>query len=59
MKKVLKCSAAGFNCPHVIEGMSEEEILEHAAKHFAEAHDLGVSEAEAAAFKAKHAIMEA
>lgn len=52
------CKNAGFDCPHTIIGMTEEEVLAHAAEHFVEAHNVTVEEAENIAMKLKDSIEE-
>jgi predicted small metal-binding protein len=36
----LKCSDAGFDCDHIINGESEKEIMESVADHASKVHGL-------------------
>jgi len=58
MKKILMCKDAGFECPHTIIGATEEDVLAHAAEHFANEHDKTVEEAREIAQKVKESIKE-
>jgi predicted small metal-binding protein len=40
----LKCSDAGFDCEHVINGESEKEIMESVADHASKVHGLTVDD---------------
>jgi len=40
MAKVLRCGDLMAGCAHVVRGESEDEILQQAAKHAAEAHGI-------------------
>ncbi len=40
MAKVLRCKDLGFACDHVIEADTVEEVLEAAAGHAREAHQV-------------------
>ena len=41
--KTLNCRDAGFDCPGVIHGNSEEEVLKQAAQHAQEVHGVSVT----------------
>jgi predicted small metal-binding protein len=41
--KTLNCSDAGFDCDGKLTGESEEEILNQAAEHAREAHNIEVT----------------
>ncbi|QMW04456.1 DUF1059 domain-containing protein [Spirosoma foliorum] len=55
--KVLHCKDVGFDCPGVIQAESETEVLELAAQHAQEAHQVTVTPDMAA--QIKHLIREA
>jgi predicted small metal-binding protein len=38
--KQLRCSDAGFECDHVIQGEDDQEVMSKAAQHARETHDL-------------------
>jgi predicted small metal-binding protein len=38
MKKILACSDVGLDCGYVIEGKTDEEIMQNAVKHVWELH---------------------
>lgn len=38
--KELRCADAGFDCPEVIEGETEDEVMSKAAVHARDAHDM-------------------
>ena len=40
MAKVLRCGDLMAGCPAVIKGTTEEEVLQQAAKHAKEAHNI-------------------
>ena len=40
MAKVRRCGELMAGCQHVARGETEEEVLRHAAKHAAEAHNI-------------------
>jgi len=37
--KELRCADAGFDCPEVIHGETEDEVMSKAAVHARDAHD--------------------
>ena len=41
--KTLHCKDAGFDCEGVIQANTEEEVLELAAKHALEVHNVAVT----------------
>jgi predicted small metal-binding protein len=41
--KTLKCADAGFDCPGVIQANSDEEVLNQAAQHAREVHNVTVT----------------
>ena len=41
--KTLHCREAGFNCEIVIQANTEDEVLDLAAKHASEVHDVVVT----------------
>ena len=41
--EVLKCRDVGFDCPGVIKAESENEVLQMAAQHASEAHQVQVT----------------
>ena len=41
--KVLKCRDVGFDCPGVIKAESENEVLQMAAQHASDAHQVQVT----------------
>lgn len=38
--KELRCADAGFACPEVIRGETEDEVMSKAAMHARDAHDM-------------------
>jgi predicted small metal-binding protein len=38
--KELRCADAGFDCPEVIHGETEDEVMSKAAVHARDAHDM-------------------
>ena len=36
----LKCSDAGFDCEHVINGVSEKEIMDNVVQHASKVHGM-------------------
>jgi predicted small metal-binding protein len=38
MKKILACSDVGLDCGYVMEGKTDEEIMQNAVKHAWELH---------------------
>lgn len=38
--KELRCADAGFDCPEVIQGETEDEVMSKAAIHARDAHDM-------------------
>jgi predicted small metal-binding protein len=38
--KTLACSDVGFNCPTVIKGETEEELMQKAAEHASKDHNI-------------------
>ena len=42
--KTLRCRELGFNCAHVIQAESEEEVVAQAAQHAAEVHHFTVTD---------------
>jgi predicted small metal-binding protein len=38
MKKILACSDVGLNCGYIIEGKTDEEVMENAVTHVWELH---------------------
>jgi predicted small metal-binding protein len=38
--KELRCADAGFDCPEVINGETEDEVMSKAAVHAREEHDM-------------------
>lgn len=58
MAKVLKCAdVTGSNCPEVVRGQSEGDIMEQVARHAKEQHGLETVPAELVS-KAKAAIRD-
>ena len=47
MAKMASCKATGLNCDFVIQGETEEELLNNAAQHGRDAHRIGETEEEA------------
>lgn len=41
--KTLKCADAGFDCPGVIQADTEKEVLDQAAQHAREVHNVTVT----------------
>jgi predicted small metal-binding protein len=41
--KQLRCRDAGFDCDHVIEAETAEEVLQQAAEHVQSVHNLTVT----------------
>ncbi len=41
--KTLKCADVGFDCPGVIKANTNEEVLNQAAKHASEVHNVTVT----------------
>ena len=41
--KVLRCKDVGFDCPAEIRAESEDEVLQQAAQHAQQAHNLQVT----------------
>ncbi len=42
--KTLRCRELGFNCAHVIQAESEDEVVAQAAQHAAEVHHFTVTD---------------
>jgi len=38
--KELRCADAGFDCPEVIQGETEDDVMSKAAVHARDAHDM-------------------
>lgn len=57
MAKVLKCADVTGNCPEVVRGQSETEIMEQVARHAKEQHGLETVPPELVS-KAKAAIQD-
>jgi predicted small metal-binding protein len=38
MKKILACSDVGLDCGYILEGKTEDEVMENAVKHVWEIH---------------------
>ncbi len=55
MEKILRCGDLMAGCPVMIKGTSEEEVMQKAAKHAKEAHNINEVTPELAA-KVKTAI---
>lgn len=49
--KVLHCKDVGFDCPGIIQAESETEVLQLAAQHAQEAHQVTVTPAMAEQIK--------
>jgi predicted small metal-binding protein len=41
--KVLHCKDVGFDCPGVVKAESEDQVLQLAARHASEAHQVQVT----------------
>lgn len=51
--KRLKCSDVGFDCDHEIQAETQQEVLQKAAEHAKEAHNVVVTPDMAEQVKAK------